>query len=112
MTTRTESPGERCPVRTAVAVLGGKWKPLVVFYLRTGTKRFSELRRLIPEVTQQVLAQQLRQLEEDGIVARTVYPVVPPRVEYDLTALGRELEPILDLLERWGERLLASEEQR
>jgi DNA-binding HxlR family transcriptional regulator len=112
MTTRTESPGERCPVRTAVAVLGGKWKPLIVFYLRTGTKRFSELRRLIPEVTQQVLAQQLRQLEEDGIVARTVYPVVPPRVEYDLTALGRELEPILDLLERWGERLLASEEQR
>jgi DNA-binding HxlR family transcriptional regulator len=112
MTTRTESPGERCPVRTAVAVLGGKWKPLIVFYLRTGTKRFSELRRLIPEVTQQVLAQQLRQLEEDGIVSRTVYPEVPPRVEYDLTALGRELEPILDLLERWGERLLASEEQR
>jgi DNA-binding HxlR family transcriptional regulator len=107
MTTRTESPGQRCPVKTAVAVLGGKWKPLIVFYLRSGTKRFSELRRLIPEATQQVLSQQLRQLAEDGIVARTVYPVVPPRVEYDLTALGRELEPILDLLERWGERLLA-----
>jgi len=89
----------------AVAALGGKWKPLIVFYLRPGTKRFSELRRFIPEATQQMLTQQLRQLEADGIVNRTIYPVVPPKVEYSLTLLGRQLEPILDLLELWGENL-------
>jgi DNA-binding HxlR family transcriptional regulator len=111
MSKRTADLGERCPVRTAIAVLGGKWKPLVVYYLRTGTKRFSELRRAIPEATQQVLTQQLRELEADGIVARTVYAVVPPKVEYDLTVLGRQLGPIFDLLERWGSELISSMER-
>ena len=96
-----------CPVKSAVDALGGKWKPLIVYFLRSGTKRFSELRRLIPEATQQMLTQQLRQLERDGVVTRTVYPVVPPKVEYALTGLGRQLEPILDLLERWGNDLEA-----
>jgi DNA-binding HxlR family transcriptional regulator len=108
MSKRTADLGERCPVRTAIAVLGGKWKPLIVYYLRPGTKRFSELRRAIPEATQQVLTQHLRELEDDGIVARTVYPVTPPRVEYELTALGRQLGPILDLLERWGADLISA----
>ena len=94
-------------MKSAVDALGGKWKPLIVYFPRTGTKRFSELRRLIPEATQQMLTQQLRQLEQDGVVTRTVYPVVPPKVEYALTALGRQLEPILDLLERWGKALEA-----
>ncbi len=102
-----KDPPQPCPVKTAVSTLGGKWKPLIVYYLRSGTLRFSELRRLIPEATQQMLTQQLRQLEADGVVSRTVYPVVPPKVEYALTPLGRQLEPILDLLERWGQRLLA-----
>jgi len=96
-----------CPVKTAVDALGGKWKTLIVYYLRSGTKRFSELRRLIPEATQQMLTQQLRQLERDAVVMRKVYPVVPPKVEYSLTTLGRQLEPILDLLERWGKSLEA-----
>lgn len=111
MSKRTADLGERCPVRTAIAVLGGKWKPLIVYYLRTGTKRFSELRRVIPEATQQVLTQQLRELEDDGIVSRTVYAAVPPKVEYDLTGLGRQLGPIFDLLERWGTDLIADIER-
>lgn len=111
MSKRIADLGERCPVRTAIAVLGGKWKPLVVYYLRTGTKRFSELRRAIPEATQQVLTLQLRELEDDGIISRTVYPVVPPKVEYDLTPLGRQLGPIFDMLERWGTDLIAQTER-
>ena len=107
MTKRHESPGERCPLRTAIAVLSGRWKPLIVYYLRSGKRRFSELHRLIPESSRQVLVQQLRQLEEDEVIVRTVYPVVPPKVEYALSPLGRELESVLDLLESWGERVLA-----
>ena len=98
---------EVCPLDTAVEALGGKWKPLIVYQLRRGTKRFSELQRAIPEVTLQVLTQQLRQLEADGIVSRTVHPVIPPRVDYALTSMGKELEPVLGALERWGGRVLA-----
>jgi len=98
---------EVCPLDTAVVALGGKWKPLIVYQLRPGTKRFSELQRAIPEATRQMLTQQLRQLEADGIVCRTVHPVVPPRVDYELTAMGRELEPVLSALEKWGRRVLA-----
>jgi DNA-binding HxlR family transcriptional regulator len=108
MSKRTEDVSERCPMRTAIAVLAGKWKPLIVFYLRDGTKRFSEIRRLIPEASQQVLTQQLRELEEDVIVTRTVYPVVPPKVEYALSPLGDRLGPIVDLLARWGDDVLAA----
>jgi DNA-binding HxlR family transcriptional regulator len=111
MSKRMEAVSDRCPMRTAIAVLAGKWKPLIVFYLRTGTKRFSEMRRLIPEVSQQVLTQQLRELEEDGIVTRTTYPVVPPKVEYALSPIGDQLGPIVDLLARWGEEILANEDQ-
>jgi DNA-binding HxlR family transcriptional regulator len=110
MSKRTEDVSERCPMRTAIAVLAGKWKPLIVFYLRTGTKRFSEMRRLIPEASQQVLTQQLRELEEDGIVTRTIYPVVPPKVEYSLSPIGDRLGPVVDLLARWGEDILANED--
>ena len=100
---------DRCPVRTAIAVLAGKWKPLIVYYLRSGTKRFSEMRRLIPEVSQQVLTQQLRELEEDGIVTRAIYAVMPPKVEYALSPIGDQLGPVVDLLARWGEEILAND---
>lgn|SRR5689334_11889677 len=98
---------EVCPLDTAVEALAGKWKPLIVYQLRKGTRRFSQLQRAIPEVTRQMLTQQLRQLEADGIVRRTVHPVVPPWVDYDLTAMGKELEPVLSALEKWGGRVLS-----
>lgn len=93
-----------CPVKATVDVIGGKWKPLVLFYLKNGRQRFSELRRQIPGVTQKMLTQQLRELEREGIIQRHVHPQVPPRVEYSLTKYGATLKPILALMCDWGTR--------
>jgi DNA-binding HxlR family transcriptional regulator len=98
-------PGSDCPVTRAVGVLGGKWKLHIVFHLMRGTKRFSELRRAIPQVTQQMLTMQLRELENDGIISRTIYPVIPPKVEYALTPLGAKLKSVTDALGDWGQGL-------
>lgn len=94
-----------CPVTRAMAAIGGKWKLFILYHLMGGTRRFGELRRLIPDVTQQMLTAQLRELEADGLITRTVYPVVPPKVEYSLTPLGCELRPVTDALLEWGARL-------
>jgi len=94
---------EKCPVETAIDVLAGKWKILILWYLRSETKRFNELQKLLPRTTQKMLIQKLRELEEDGIVHREVYPVVPPKVEYSLTKYGETLKPILKQLYLWGE---------
>lgn len=92
-----------CPVEATIDAVGGKWKPLILFYLLQGTKRFGELKKLMPsQVTQQALTVQLRELERDGIVHREVFPVVPPHVEYSLTELGRTLEPLLNAMLDWG----------
>lgn len=91
-----------CPVEATLDVIGGKWKCVILFHLLSGTKRFNELRRLMPEVTQRMLTRQLRELESDQIIERTVYPEVPPKVEYSLTDFGRTLEPILKMLQQWG----------
>jgi DNA-binding HxlR family transcriptional regulator len=92
-----------CPVERTLGVIGGRWKPLILFHLRRGQRRFNELRRLMPKVTQRMLTQHLRELEADGIVSRTVHHVVPPRVDYDLTELGRTLLPVLDAMAAWGD---------
>lgn len=92
----------RCPVETTVEVMGGKWKPLILYYLLDGTKRFGELQRLLPHVTRQMLTQHLRELEADGIVHRQIYQQVPPKVEYSLTETGKSLEPVLTMMLEWG----------
>jgi len=104
MTKKVELLYEKCPVETAIDILAGKWKILILWYLRAETKRFSELQRLLPRTTQKMLVQKLRELEEDGIVHRKVYPVVPPKVEYSLTAYGQTLKPIIKSLYLWGEK--------
>ena len=99
-----------CPVAATVAVIGGKWKPTILFHLKDEPRRFNELRRLIPDITQRMLTLQLRSLEDDGIVVRTVHDRVPPWVEYGLSAHGRTLGPVLDAMEHWGEAFGAREE--
>lgn len=93
-----------CPVTTTLSVIGGKWKPIILYTIYDDTKRFSEIKRMIPAISQKMLTQQLRELEEDGIIHRRVYPVVPPKVEYSLTDYGRTLMPILDAMVAWGEK--------
>ncbi|XXT21040.1 helix-turn-helix domain-containing protein [Sorangium sp. So ce429] len=95
-----------CAVESALAVIGGRWKGVVLYWLSTRPRplRFGELRRLLPNCTQRMLTLQLRELEEDGLVKRTVFAEVPPRVEYELTPFGKSLEPILLGLRDWGER--------
>lgn len=97
---------EGCPVTVTLKVIGGKWKLPLLWYLGDAKRRYSELQRLIGGITPKMLAQQLRELEHDGIIARTVYPVVPPKVEYSLTAYGKSLQPILESMGDWGEKHL------
>jgi DNA-binding HxlR family transcriptional regulator len=94
----------RCPVRATLGVIGGRWKAAVLYELRGGKRRFGQLRKLLPDVTQRMLTLHLRELEQDGLVRRTVYAEVPPRVEYELTAWGQSLEPILNAMCEWGKR--------
>lgn len=98
-------PDGDCPVIRAVRALGGKWKLHIIYHLMPGTKRFSELQRAIPDVTQQMLTSQLRELEDDGIVSRKIYAQVPPKVEYSLTERGCRLRAVTDALVIWGQEL-------
>ena len=91
-----------CAVEVTLSVMGGTWKPIVLFHLLRGKKRFGELQRSIGGITQRMLTLQLRELEAAGIVERTVYAEVPPRVDYALTALGHSLEPVLLAMRDWG----------
>ena len=92
-----------CPVETTLTLISDKWKVLILRDLMPGTKRFGELKKSIGSVSQKVLTAQLREMEQSGLLTRTVYPEVPPRVEYTLTDLGYSLKPILDALQNWGE---------
>lgn len=93
-----------CPVETTLTLISDKWKVLIIRDLLPGTKRFGELKKSIGSVSQKVLTSQLRQMEESGLLIRTVFPQVPPRVEYTLTDLGYSLKPILDAMYSWGEQ--------
>ena len=94
-----------CAVEATLSVIGGVWKPVLVFHLLGGKLRFNALCRLTPSATPRMITLQLRELEADGIVKRTVFPEVPPKVEYELTQLGRSLESVLLRMRDWGERL-------
>lgn len=89
-------------VNVTLGVIGGKWKPLILWYLHDKTYRFSELKKEIGEITQKMLTDQLRELESDGIVKREVYPVIPPKVEYSMTKYGYTLLPVLEAMAEWG----------
>lgn len=100
MKTKEELP--ECPVATTVSLIGSKWKLLIMRNLLTRPWRFNELKKDLDGISQKVLTDSLRSMEEDGIVTRTVYPEVPPRVEYALSALGESMRPILDAMLKWG----------
>ena len=93
-----------CALDVTMDYVGGKWKTVILWYLRKSALRFSELNRKIPNITEKMLSMQLRKMEKDGFVKRTLYPEVPPRVEYSLTAEGKKLIPLLEELARWGRR--------
>jgi DNA-binding HxlR family transcriptional regulator len=94
-----------CPIEDAMRLLSGRWRTLLVYYLIEGPKRFSDLRRDNPKISQRMLTHELRELEAAGVVSRTVYPGLPAHVEYALTAAGRDLIPLIDALGDWWEKL-------
>ncbi|OFC71472.1 HxlR family transcriptional regulator [Alteromonas confluentis] len=103
MKTKRFDPKSGCPVEVTLSVIGGAWKPVILFHLLDGKKRFMELSRLIPNATQRMLTLQLRELEQDGVILRHVYPQVPPKVEYEMSEFGKTLAPILVSLRNWGD---------
>ncbi|MFS2154406.1 winged helix-turn-helix transcriptional regulator [Rhizobium sp. Rhizsp42] len=92
-----------CSVEAAISLIDGKWKCVILFHLLEGTARFNEIRRRVPGATQRTLTNQLRELEMDGLIVRTVYAQVPPKVEYRLSELGESMTPILAALKQWGD---------
>lgn len=96
-----------CPIEATIELIGGKYKALILWHLMNGVLRFSELRKLVPQATPKMLTQQLRELEEDKLIQREVYPVVPPKVEYSLSEFGRSIIPILDVMCNWGKDYLS-----
>jgi len=97
-------PAPTCPAQQTLLVIGGRWKVPIIYHLQPQTRRFSELRQLLLPVTPKMLAQQLRELERDGMVRRKVYAQVPPRVEYSLTPVGKSVKPIIMAMCQWGKK--------
>ncbi|MDX2265813.1 MAG: helix-turn-helix domain-containing protein [Hyphomicrobiales bacterium] len=100
-----------CPMEATLDLIGGKWKGVIIYHLQDGPLRFNELRRRLNKITHRMLTKQLRELEDAGLVARTVYAQVPPRVDYALTPVGASLSPVVDTLYTWGARWLQQREQ-
>ena len=92
----------RCPLTAALNAIGGKWSLICLYWLDSGTRRFNELRRLMPEISHKVLAATLRNLEQEGLISRTVYAEVPPRVEYSISSHGETLRPLIEAVRAWG----------
>jgi len=101
-----------CPIDATIKAVGGKWKPLILWNLRGGAKRYSELERGIPGITQKMLSQSLKELEETGLIQRVVLGTVPPRVEYSFSEFGLTLEPLLVQMCKWGKLLMERHGQR
>ncbi|HLT77426.1 MAG TPA: helix-turn-helix domain-containing protein [Ferrovibrio sp.] len=101
-----------CPLEEAMRILGGRWRIVLIYYLLDGPMRFSDLRRAMPNISQRMLTLDLRALEQVGLVKRTIYPEVPPKVEYSLTEEGRRLKTLVDLMGDIGERLLQYQQGR
>ena len=99
-----------CFVESTLAAIGGRWKVLVIFHLLKGTQRFGELTRLLGGISARTLTRQLRELEDAGVIDRVVYHEIPPKVEYSLTSLGRQLEPVLQAMHEWGAQLEKSQQ--
>jgi len=97
-------------IHAYLSIIGGKWKPEILWHLRKKSLRFLELQRSIPRITQSVLTQNLRELEADGLLTRTAYPEIPPRVEYELTDLGKTAFPVLDAISIWGREYMKQKE--
>ena len=97
-----------CPVETTLCIIGGKWKGVLIYHLLSGKKRFNELKRLMENITHRMLTLQLRDLEKNGIVKRTVYAEVPPKVEYELTEFGMSMKPIISAIYKWGKEYQTS----
>ncbi|MDK2821151.1 MAG: hypothetical protein PWP31_1116 [Clostridia bacterium] len=93
-----------CPIEATLDVVGGKWKVIILWYLYEKTMRFSELKKVLPGITQKMLTQQLRELERDGMINRKIYAQVPPKVEYSLTEYGKSIKPILQAMLEWGKK--------
>lgn len=95
--------GKSCPVTYCLSVIGGKWKPVILFCIVNGVDRFGAMQRSVPGITKQMLTKQLRELEADGLISRKVYAEVPPRVDYSLTEVGRTVLPIIEQMAVWGD---------
>ncbi|VVS94272.1 winged helix-turn-helix transcriptional regulator [Desulfoluna spongiiphila] len=101
-----------CPVEQALGLIGGKWKGIILYHLMTEKKRFGELKKHMPSITQRMLTKQLRELESDGLIHREVFKVVPPKVEYSLTDMAEPVKPIILALKEWGTTLPQASEDR
>lgn len=97
-----------CPIEATIELIGGKYKAIILWHLKRKTLRFSSIQKLLPQATPKMLTQQLRELEEHGLINRVVYPVVPPKVEYSLTEFGHSIIPVLDVMCNWGKDYLSA----
>jgi len=101
-------PEETCPVTVVQNLIAGKWKVIILWHISQQTRRFNELQKLLPDISQGILTKQLRELEQDGLVHREVYKEIPPKVEYSLTDIGQSFMPILEIMGEWGKHYINS----